>query len=105
MPDILDYETLVQGYNEGLLTTLRGHGAGAGFLEAWVPDEDTINSIVNMVEAAESSGHYALTVRVTNRALPVARHGDLARALAPMGHVEIERVDGGALVKFSGRGR
>lgn len=104
MSDILDYDALVQGYSEGLLTTLRGHGAGAGFLEAWVPDEDTINSIVNMVEAAESSGHYAITLRVTNRALPVARHDDLARALAPMGRVEIERIDGGAFVKFSGQG-
>lgn len=104
MPEILDYDTLVEGYNEGLLTTLRGHGASAGFLEAWVPDEDTINSIVNMVEAAGSSGHYAITLRVTNRALPTARHDELARALAPMGRVEIERVDGGALVKFSGQG-
>lgn len=105
MPDILDYDTLVQGYNEGLLTTLRGHGANAGFLETWVPDEDTINSIVNMVEAAGSSGHYAITLRVTNRALPVARHHDLVRSLAPLGRVEIERIDGGALVKFSGQGR
>lgn len=105
MSDILDYDALVQGYNEGLLTTLRSHGANAGFLEAWVPDEDTINSIVNMVEAAESSGHYAVSLRVTNRALPVARHGDLARALAPLGRVEFERIDGGAIVKFSGQGR
>lgn len=103
MAEILDYDALVRGYNEGLLTTLRSHGANAGFLETWVPDEDPINSIVNMVEAAQSSGHYALTLRVTEQALALSRHNELTGALAPFGRVEIERIDGGALIKFTGQ--
>ena len=54
MTDPIDYEALVESYNDRLLNQLRSHGVDHAFLEMWVPDEDPVNSILNMVEAAEA---------------------------------------------------
>ena len=37
---MIDYEKLVQDYETGLTTTLRGFRPGLEFIDSWVPDED-----------------------------------------------------------------
>ena len=62
----LNYETLVKAFEEALVTKLRGHGAEAEYLEMWVPDEDPVKSILNMVEAAEAFGRDEIAIEVSS---------------------------------------
>jgi hypothetical protein len=89
MSAALAYENLVEDFNRRLLTQLRGHAAEADYLEMWVPDEDPVKSIVNMVEAAAAYGRAELSVSVAATTLPRERHAALAAALGALGRVEI----------------
>jgi hypothetical protein len=60
---IFDYEMLTAEFNHKLVTQLRRHGSGSEFLETWVPDEDPVMSILNMVEAALSAGLDDMRIR------------------------------------------
>lgn len=51
-----NYEALKDEFDRKLTTQLRGHGTDNEYLETWVPDEDPVKSILNMAEAALSSG-------------------------------------------------
>ena len=48
----IEYENLVQSYRENLEVQTRGFSLGAQWLEMWVPDEDVVACLRNMVEAA-----------------------------------------------------
>ena len=39
----INYEQLVESYENRLLNQLRSHGVDLDFLEMWVPDEDTVS--------------------------------------------------------------
>lgn len=90
MAEPIDYERLVASYEDRLLNQLRSHGVDFDFLEMWVPDEDTVPSMLNMVEAAGAFGAAGFSVRVGRESLPAARYPELERALAPLCHVTIE---------------
>ena len=45
MTSAIDYEALVEAFEEALVTKLRGHGAEADYLEMWVPDEHTCSRL------------------------------------------------------------
>jgi len=53
--NLVDYDQVTRGYETGLNTQLRGFRGGTRFLEHWVHDPDPVKSIVNMIEAAETS--------------------------------------------------
>lgn len=59
---VLNYDELVKAYWENLTTTLRGFRPGAEFLDMWVPDEEPIRSITNLLEVAQMSGQEAVTI-------------------------------------------
>ena len=105
MDSVLPYEDLVEDFNRKLLTQLRGHGAEAEYLEMWVPDEDPVKSIVNMVEAAGAYGRSELRVSVAAATLPASRHAALADALAALGRVEIRPAGGRSEIVVTGIGR
>lgn len=98
--EILQYEQLVEAYEDSLLTKLRGHRAGAAFLEMWVPDEDPVKSILNMFEAAEAARQSEVSVRVLHTTLPPARHAELRAAAVGLGHVEVESVTGSSILRW-----
>jgi NifU-like protein involved in Fe-S cluster formation len=66
---ILDYDKLVEAYNTNLDVTLRGFRPAEEMLDTWVPDEDPIRSLVNLVEAAQLCGSKSVSVRVANKTL------------------------------------
>ena len=61
--EALDYERMVQAYYENLATVLRGF-KGTELFEFWVPDDDHVKSIVNLLEAAQSVGRPEVVVRL-----------------------------------------
>ena len=104
MAGVIDYETLVDSYENRLLSQLRGHGVDLDFLELWVPDDDPVASILNMAEAAEASGEADLAIRVAVETLPRDRLGDLQTALSRLGTVSIETTEKGVVIHVGGIG-
>ncbi|MEQ8708136.1 MAG: hypothetical protein RIC36_04035 [Rhodospirillales bacterium] len=82
---ILDYDALVQEFEDGLVNNLRRHGVGDDFLEMWVPDPDPVKGVLNMAEAAESFGLDRISMQVSLATIPPARHDELATALGVIG--------------------
>jgi hypothetical protein len=96
--EVFDYEVMVERYNTALFNTLRHHLA-SDELDTWVPDDDPLRSILNMIEAAESSGLASLAVRVGPATLASLDLEGLRAQLSGLGRVEITAEDGGALVR------
>lgn len=65
----VNYETLVSEFNKKLVTQLRNHGAEVEFLEMWVPDEDPVRSIENMVEAVQAYGQSQVQIQISEQTI------------------------------------
>lgn len=81
----INYEALADAYRKALVDVLRGHSAGEDYLELWVPDEDPVKSILNMIEAAQLAGRDALAIEVSAQTLPAERIDELAAAAKALG--------------------
>ena len=55
-PPAIIYEDLVASYFSNLEVQTRGFSAGYAWLESWVPDDDILPSLLNLVEAAQIGG-------------------------------------------------
>jgi NifU-like protein involved in Fe-S cluster formation len=97
----LDYETLVDQYNENLFLKLRGHRS-AEYLDMWVPDENPYNGVLNMVEAAELAGQNEIAIRLGEATLGALDLAALERAAGRIGTVEVERNGHSAVLRVSG---
>ena len=97
----IDYETLVDSYNDRLLNQLRGHGVDHAFLEMWVPDEDPIISILNMVEAAEAHGTDGFSLRLRSETLSADGYAALIEAVGPIAKLLTEIGEDHGLVHVS----
>jgi hypothetical protein len=96
--EVLSYEALVTDFETKLVSQLRSFAPGAEYLEMWVPDDDPVKSILNMVEAAEAYGRNDLAVRVESATLPPDRISDLIGEVGKLGRVEARACDGGTLI-------
>lgn len=98
----IDYEALVQAFEEALVTKLRSHGAEADYLEMWVPDEDPVKSLLNMVEAAEAYGRDEIAIRVAVETLSEGQVNELLALLNDIGTARASPQDGGRLIEVTG---
>ncbi len=89
MIETLQYEELVEDFKQRLMTQLRGHGVGAEYLETWVPEEDPVKSILNIVESAQAYGRDALCVNFAKTTMDNAQQRQLMELLAPIGSAKI----------------
>src|SRR2546423_1307593 len=87
---ILDYDKLVDAYSANLDVTLRGFRPAEEMLDTWVPDEDPIRSLSNLVEAAQLCGSDSVSVRVSNTTIEHLAAGSLKEKLASLGEVTSE---------------
>ena len=101
MTGTLNYEVLVQAFEEALVTKLRGHGAEADYLEMWVPDDDPVKSILNMVEAAEAFGRDKIAIEVSAKTLTEAQVNELLAVLGDIGSPQITARADGRLVEVT----
>lgn len=102
MTGTLNYDLLVQAFEEALVTKLRGHGAEADYLEMWVPDDDPVKSILNMVEAAEAFGRDKIAIEVSAETLTEAQVNELLAVLGDIGSPQITARADGRLVEVTG---
>ncbi|MGA2393113.1 MAG: hypothetical protein ABSH03_07175 [Candidatus Lustribacter sp.] len=97
----LDYEALVEEYNKNLFLVLRGHRS-AEYLDTWVPDENPLKGVLNMLEAAELTGTSEIAIRLgaaTLRALDLAA---LEAAASRIGSVSLRRGEDDAILHVTG---
>jgi hypothetical protein len=90
----LNYEELVEDFQRKLLTQLRGHSADAEYLETWVPEEDPVKSILNIVESAQAFGQEEVRVNVAKTTMSAEQRQELLKFLAPIGRARV--IDHGA---------
>ncbi len=102
MTGTLNYETLVRAFEDALVTKLRGHGAEADYLEMWVPDEDPVKSILNMVEAAEAYGRDEIAIEVSAETLTDTQVNELLSVLGDIGSTRVTVQAGGRLIEVTG---
>ena len=50
---LIDYEKIRKNYDNALISTARGFNNLYDFLDYWVPDEDEIESIINLLKIAK----------------------------------------------------
>ena len=50
---IIDYEKIRKNYDNALISTARGFENLYDFLDYWVPDEDELKSIINLLQIAK----------------------------------------------------
>ncbi len=98
---VLNYEDLVEAFEAALVTKLRGHGAEAEYLEMWVPDDNPVKSILNMVEAAETFGRDEIAIQVADSTLDAAQRKELGGYLAEIGEAQMLPAEDGVLIKVS----
>ena len=94
MAALFDYEALVADFNRKLVTQLRSHSTDTQFLETWVPDEDPVKSILNMVESAQSAGCDRMRIRFTETTLDGDQRQDLLAAIREFGTVHLASSSG-----------
>lgn len=87
--EVLDYSRLVSDFEAKLVTQLRNHSAKTTFLESWVPDQDPVKSVLNMVEAAAAYGQAEMAVRFGAAALSVAQLRALITEISPLADVSV----------------
>lgn len=102
MTGALNYEVLVRAFEEALVTKLRGHGAEADYLEMWVPDEDPVKSLLNMVEAAAAYGRDDIAVEVAAATLSDAQVNELLAILRDIGVPQVTSRADGRLIEVTG---
>jgi hypothetical protein len=86
----IDYEKLVQNYRDNLEVQTRGFSPGAQWLEMWVPDEDVIASLRNLVEAAHLAKMDGLEIRILKATVGNDGVGKLHHGLDHLGELSVE---------------
>lgn len=99
--DVLDYDKLVANFEARLVTQLRGHSADADYLESWVPDEDVVKSLLNMVEAASAYGRSEFTVWLSSDRCQQAQIDTLRDALGDLGALSVKAQRDGSFIVVS----
>ena len=102
MTGTLNYEVLVRAFEDALVTKLRGHGAEADYLEMWVPDEDPVKSILNMIEAAEAYGRDDIAIEVSADTLTDTQVNELLSVLSDIGSARVTAQAGGRFIEVTG---
>ena len=102
MSGALNYEELVRAFEAALITQLRGHAAEADYLEMWVPDEDPVKSLLNMVEAAQAYGRGDIAVAVSAETLNDVQVNELLAVLGRIGSARVIPQAGGRLIEVTG---
>jgi hypothetical protein len=97
----LNYESLVEGYEQGLSTQLRGFKSGPDFLETWVYDSDPRRSVLGIFEAAKDAGIEELGLEVGFSSLGELNVSGLSAELRAFGEVRIATSAEGARITVS----
>ena len=89
-PPSIIYEDLVASYSSNLEVQTRGFSAGSAWQESWVPDDDILPSLLNLVESAQIGGIDALSVVLKQETLDGVAPDELCGHLGHLARVAME---------------
>lgn len=95
------YEEIVDEYERGLQTRLRGFRPAHDFLDTWVHDPDPARSILSMLEAAELGGIKDLDIAIGPETAGRMDRQRLQELAAQVGKVTLEEQGAGLLLKVT----
>ena len=95
----INYEELVTAYWGNLNTTLRKFHPGAEVLDTWVPDEDHIKSILNLLEAAQLAEQDNLEIFIDATTIAMIDESKLQEESSEFGEVSLQEDSGGKSLK------
>jgi hypothetical protein len=96
--DAISWEAISAAYEDSLLNDLRGFRSALAGLDTWVPENDVVDSIVALAEAARDGARQSVAIHLgqgTLQSLDVAR---LQQQAATLGQVELSMVEDGAML-------
>ncbi len=99
--EVIDYEKLVNDYNDSLNSVLRGFRPKYDFLELWVPDANPISSVKNLVESAINQGHCAVSLFFSAEVLEQINFDALCKEMKSYGPIEQESTAGGKTIHLN----
>ena len=62
----IDYEKIRKNYDNALISTARGFNNLYDFLDYWVPDEDELKSIIDLLQIAKNENIKLLELKISN---------------------------------------
>jgi hypothetical protein len=95
----VDYGGLVTAYWDNLNTTLRKFHPGAEVLDTWVPDDDHIKSILNLLEAAQLADQDNLEIFIDATIAGTIDESKLQEEVSEFGEVSLQEDSGGKSLK------
>ena len=95
----VDYGGLVTAYWDNLNTTLRKFHPGAEVLDTWVPDDDHIKSILNLLEAAQLAEQDNLEIFIDATIAGTIDESKLQEEVSEFGEVSLQEDSGGKSLK------
>ena len=98
--EILNYEELVKEFEDSLLTKLRMHDGGEDYLDLWVPDNDTVKSLINMAEASQLAGKSSIKVNVLQSTLDKKGMERLHNEFGDLGTLSVEDRGDSWIIEF-----
>jgi hypothetical protein len=93
-PPSIIYEELLASYSSNLEVQTRGFSAGESWLESWVPDEDIVPSLLNLVEAAQIGGLEGFSLKLSLQTLSPLAPEEVCRSLGHLADVTMDVHDG-----------
>lgn len=100
-PSAIIYEDLIASYASNLAVQTRGFSAGDSWLESWVPDDDILSSLINLVEAAQIGGIDSLSLNLKSETLSATVPGELCLHLGHLASVTMAVHDDGIELVFT----
>ena len=97
----VDYGELVTAYWGNLNTTLRKFHPGAEVLDTWVPDDDHIKSILNLLEAAQLAEQDNLEIFIDATTIGMIDESKLQEEVSEFGEVSLQEYSGGKSLKVN----
>ena len=96
----LIYEEIVTAFKNGLIDTLRGHGAAEEYLAMWVPDDDPVTSLLNMADGTQAANRKSLAVQISGDTLDEAALAKLKALAESVSDFKTEQAGTDLILKF-----
>ena len=85
---LIDYEKIRKNYDNALISTARGFNNLYDFLDYWVPDEDEIESIINLLKIAKDENVKILELIISNNIKSLININKLEKEILLIGKIK-----------------
>ena len=91
---LIDYEKIRKNYDNALISTARGFNNLYDSLDYWVPDEDEIESIINLLKIAKDEDVKILELIISNNIKSIININKLEKEILLIGKIKKHSLHG-----------